>query len=87
MRVGKQRACFSKLGEKSAVWEMKMRDARVAVNNKDAKIEKKGYSGESERKHRDKLVWNDVGGNQTGLAEMNTGLRNHGEHVDKEPRE
>ena len=32
-------------------------------------------------------VWNDVGGNRTGLAEMNAGLRNHGEHVNEEPRE
>ena len=86
MRVGKQRACFLKLGEKSAVWEMKMRDTRAAVDNKDVKIEKKRYSGESERKHGDELVWNDVGGNRTGLALMNEDLKNHEGHIDEELR-
>ena len=86
MRVGKQRACFSKLGKKSIVWEMKIRDARVAVDNEDAKIEKKGYSGESKRKHRDELVWNNVGGNQMGLALMNKDLKNHKGRIDKELR-
>jgi hypothetical protein len=66
MRVGKQRACFSKLGVKSTVWEIKMRNAKVAINNEDVKIEKKGYSGESEREHRHEIVWNDVGGSQMG---------------------
>ena len=66
MRVGKRRACFSKLGGKSAVWEMKMRNTRVAVDNEDVKIEKKGYSGESEREHRHEIVWNDIGGSRMG---------------------
>ena len=64
-----------------------MRDARVVVDNKDAKIEKKRFFGEGGKLSGCETVWNNVGGNRTGLAEMNTGLRNHREHVDEEPRE
>ena len=66
---------------------MKTGDMKVAVDNENAKIEKKGYPGESEREPGHEIVWNDVGGNQKGLALMNEDLRNHEEHVGKEREE
>ena len=59
----------------------------MVVDNKNAKIEKKGYPGESERKPGHEIVWNDVEGNQMGLALMNEDLRNHEGHVGKEQKE
>ena len=58
----------------------------MVVDNEDVKIEKKGYSGESERKHGDELVWNNVGGNRMGLAEMNKDPKNHEGRIDEELR-
>jgi len=66
---------------------MKTGDTKVAVDNENAKIKKKGYPGESKRKPGHKIVWNDVGGNQKGLALMNEDLRNREEHVGKEREE
>ena len=40
MRVMKRRACFLKLGGGSdEVWEVKMEDIKVVVNNENAKVE------------------------------------------------
>ena len=39
MRARKQRACFLKLGRGSEVWEVKMEDIKVVVDNENAKVE------------------------------------------------
>jgi hypothetical protein len=82
----KRRVCFLKPEGESEVWGMKTGDAMVVADNENVKIEEKGYFGESEGKSGHEIVWNDVGGNQTGLAEMNEGRKNHEVRVDEELR-
>jgi hypothetical protein len=83
--VRKRGAHFTKLEGKSEVWGMKT-GTMVAVDNKNVKVEKNGHSGEGERQRGHEIVWNDVEGNQTGLAEMNEGRKNHEVRVDEELR-
>ena len=66
---------------------MKAGDALVVVDNENVKIEKKGYCGESKEKSGHEIVWNGVGGNQTGLTLMNEDLRSREEDVDEEQKE
>ena len=63
-----------------------MGDALVVVDNGNVKIAKRGCSGEGERQPGHEVVWNDVGENRTGLAEMNEGRKNHEVRVDEELR-
>jgi len=78
-----------KHGEESEVWEIKTEDAMVVVNNENAKIGYKQFFGAGKEPSGCgcEIVWNNVGGNQTGLALMNEDLRNHEEDVDKEQQE
>jgi len=85
--VRKWRAHFSKHGEESEVWEIKTEDAMVVVDNENAKIGYKQFFGAGEEPSGCKIVWNDIGGNQMGLALMNKDLRNRKEDVDKEQQE
>jgi len=74
-------------GGESEVWEMKMVDTLVVVDNKNVKIEEKGCSGEDKRVSGHEIVWNDAGGNQMDLSPMNEDLRNREEDVDEEQKE
>ena len=65
---------------------MKMGDTLVGVDNEKIKIEEQGHSGEGKRQSGHEIVWNGVGGNQTGLAEMNEGSKNHKVCVDEKLR-
>ena len=58
----------------------------VVVDNGNVKITKRGCSGEGERQPGHEVVWNNVGENRTGLAEMNEGWKNHKVRVDEELR-
>jgi hypothetical protein len=49
----------------------------VVVDSKNVRFEKKGCPGESERKHRNGMAWNDVGGNQRGFVSLSEELINH----------
>ena len=62
---------------------MKTRGTAV-VDNKRVKVERKKFFGDGKEQSG---YENDIGGNQMGLAKMNKGPKNHGEHIDEEPRE
>jgi len=66
---------------------MKMEDVKVVVNNKNMKLEQKGFSGKGDKPFGCETVWNDVGENRTGLALMNEDLRNHEEHIGEKQEE
>jgi hypothetical protein len=61
-------------------------DALVVLDNGNVKIVKRGCSGEGERQPGHEVVWNDVGENRMGLAEMNEGRKNHEVRIDEELR-
>jgi len=81
------RVCFSKLEGESEVWGIKKGDTIVVVDDENLKIEGKGCSGEGDKPSGCETVWNDVGGNRTGLSLMNEDPRNREEDVDEELRE
>ena len=58
----------------------------VVVDNENMKIEQKGFFGKGNKLSGCETVWNDVGGNQTGLSLMNEDLRNREEHVGEEQK-
>ena len=65
---------------------MKMEDVKVVVDNKNMKLEQKGFSGEGDKPFGCETVWNDVGENRTGLALMNEGSKNHEVCIDEKLR-
>lgn len=49
----------------------------AVVNSKNVGFKKKGCPGESKRKHRNGMAWNNVKGNQRGFISLSKELINH----------